>query len=164
VFLASYMTSDAAQWYTLIKKNHGTPTWAEFDKLVHQRFGPPICGNALGVLIQLQRKTTVADYQSKFLALVTRCTDLVKKHQIDIFTNGLHNPLKTDVELEAPTTLEDAMALARTYEQRLNMGNEPAPRPQQCSSGRTGTAAKPLALPVLATAMTSSTPRMKRLT
>jgi hypothetical protein len=112
----------------------------------------------------LQQCAWGVDYQSKFLALVTRCTDLVKKHQIDIFTNGLHNPLKTDVELEAPTTLEDAMALARTYEQRLNMGKEPAPRPQQCSFGRTGTAAKPLALPALATAMTSSTPRMKRLT
>jgi hypothetical protein len=61
------------------------------------------------------------------LALVTRCTDLNEHHQIDIFTNGLHNPLKTDVVLEALTTLEDAMALARTYEQRLQMGIELVP-------------------------------------
>jgi hypothetical protein len=117
VFLASfYMTGDAAQWFTLVEKNRGTPTWAEFDKLVHQRFGPPLRGNALGELVQLQRETTVADYQFKFLALVTHCTDLVEKHQIDIFTNGLRNLLKIGVELEAPATLEDAMALARTYE------------------------------------------------
>jgi hypothetical protein len=65
VFLASfYMTGDAAQWFTLVEKNRGTPTWAEFDKLVHQRFGPPLRGNALGELVQLQRETTVADYQS----------------------------------------------------------------------------------------------------
>jgi hypothetical protein len=52
VFLASfYMTGDAAQWFTLLEKNQGTSTWDEFEKLVNQRFNPPICGNALGKLI-----------------------------------------------------------------------------------------------------------------
>jgi hypothetical protein len=37
VFLASfYMTDDVVQWYTLVEKNCGTLSWAEFDKLVHQ--------------------------------------------------------------------------------------------------------------------------------
>jgi hypothetical protein len=40
VFLASfYMTSDAAQWFTVVERNRGTPTWEEFTKLVNQRFG-----------------------------------------------------------------------------------------------------------------------------
>jgi hypothetical protein len=86
---------------------------------VHQRFRQLLCNNTLGELIQLQRETTVADYQSKFLALVTRCAGLIEKHQIDIFTNGLCNPLKTNIELEAPVTLEDTMALVRTYNQCL---------------------------------------------
>jgi hypothetical protein len=55
----------------------------------------------------------VAEYQSQFLALLSRCDDLVEKHQVHIFTSSLGNPLRTDVELEHPTTLEDAMALAR---------------------------------------------------
>jgi hypothetical protein len=76
----------------------------------------------------------------------------------------LRNLLKTDVELEAPTTLEDAMALARTYEQRLHMGNDPALCSHQRSSGRAGAAAKPLALPSPAIAMTPPPPRLKRLT
>jgi hypothetical protein len=63
----------------------------------------------------------VAEYQSKFLALLARCDDLVEKHQIHIFTVGLGNPLRTDVELEHPATLDDAMALACIYEQRLAM-------------------------------------------
>jgi hypothetical protein len=61
---------------------------------------------------------------------VTRCEGLIEKHQVDIFTAGLGNPLKTDVELEHPTTLEDAMALARTYEQRIvdeSAGRNPPP-------------------------------------
>jgi hypothetical protein len=40
----------------------------------------------------------------------------VEKHHINIFTAGLRNPLKTDVELENHATLEEAMALACTYE------------------------------------------------
>jgi hypothetical protein len=122
VFLAAfYMTGDAAQWYALVERNHGTPEWAEFVKLVNQRFEPPLRGNTLGELIQLKRDTTVADYQNRFLALVNRCTGLNEKQQIDIFTAGLRNPLKIDVELEQPATLHDVMALARAYEQRLAM-------------------------------------------
>jgi hypothetical protein len=74
----------------------------------------------------------VAEYQSQFLALLARCDDLVEKHQIHIFTAGLGNPLRTDVELEHPTTLDDAMVLARIYEQRLAMSGE--------STARTSTA------------------------
>jgi hypothetical protein len=101
VFLASfYMTGDATQWFALLEKKQGTPTWDEFERLVNQRFGPPICGNALGELIQLRRETTVTDYQTRFLALVNCCKGLTEPHQIDIFTAGLRDPLKTDVELE----------------------------------------------------------------
>jgi hypothetical protein len=63
VFLAAfYMTGDAAQWYALVERNHGTPDWAAFVKLVNQRFGPPLRGNMLDELIQLKRETTFADY------------------------------------------------------------------------------------------------------
>jgi hypothetical protein len=116
---------DAAQWFTLLEKNQGTLTWDEFEKLVNQRFRPPIRGDALGELIQLRRETTVVDYQTRFLALVNHCKVLTEPHRINIFTAGLRDPLKTDVELEQPTTLEEAMALARAYEQRLAMPADP---------------------------------------
>jgi hypothetical protein len=78
--------------------------------------------------------------------LLTRCEDLAKKHQINIFTTGPHNPLCIDVELEKPATLEDAMALARTYEQRLAMTEDIPARspPAKAPSFRTTT--KPLTL------------------
>jgi hypothetical protein len=171
VFLASfYMTGDAAQWFTLLEKNQGTPTWDEFERLVNQRFGPPIRGNALGELIQLRREMTVADYQTRFLALVNRCKGLTEPHQIDIFTVGLRDLLKTDVELEQPVTLEEAMALARAYEHRLAMSAEPTTRlASRPPYGRT----KQLAIPVPLSAAggqtsgpttTTTEPRFKRLT
>jgi hypothetical protein len=58
----------------------------------------------------------VAEFQSKFMSLLARCEGLVEKHQINIFTVGSGNSLKTNVELEHPASLEEAMALARTYE------------------------------------------------
>jgi hypothetical protein len=115
------MTGDASQWYTLLERNQDTPSWDEFVKLVNRRFGPPLRGNALGELIQLRRDSSIVDYQTKFLSLLARCEDLMEKRQINIFTAGLRNPPNTDVELKNLATLEDAMALARTYEQRLSL-------------------------------------------
>jgi hypothetical protein len=37
---------------------------------------------------------------------------------VHIYTPGLINPLKTDVALRRPTSLDDAIMLARAYEQR----------------------------------------------
>jgi hypothetical protein len=87
----------------------------EFNQLVNKRFGPPLRTNPLGELILLHREGTVAEFQGKFLTLLTRCEDLTEKHQINIFTTDLRNPLCMNVELQNPAMLEDAMALTRTY-------------------------------------------------
>jgi hypothetical protein len=138
------------------------------SSLINQRFGPPLRSNVLGELIQLRRETTVADYQSRFLALFNRYIGLTEKQQIDIFTAGLRNPLKTDVELEQPATLDDAMALTRAYENRLAM---PADMPVHTIArphvGRTPPSTKVLALPAPATSSaaqgaTPAAPHLRR--
>jgi hypothetical protein len=137
---------------------------------LNQRFGPPIRDNALGELIQLRRETTVADYQTRFLALINRCKGLSEPHQIDIFTAGLRDLLKTDVELEQSATLEEAMALARAYEHRVAMSAEPTTRlASRPAYGRTKQLA--IATPPSAAggqtngpATTTTEPRFKRLT
>jgi hypothetical protein len=114
VFLTSiYISGEASQWFTLLERNQGKPSWEEFIHLINQRFGPPLRSNPLGELIQLRREGTVAEFQSKFLSLLARCDGLVEKHQINVFIAGLCNPLKTDVELEHPATLEEAWPLSR---------------------------------------------------
>jgi hypothetical protein len=36
VFLTTfYMSSDASQWYTLLERNHGQPSWPDFVKLIN---------------------------------------------------------------------------------------------------------------------------------
>jgi hypothetical protein len=95
-----------------------------------------------------------------------------EKHQIDIFTAGLHNPLKTDIELEQPATLEEAMALAHAYEQCLSMTDNATSRtPARSAYSRqaTNTVALPASVTMSggstsATAAPPPAPRLKRLT
>ncbi|GJN37202.1 hypothetical protein PR202_gb26131 [Eleusine coracana subsp. coracana] len=116
------MTGNAEQWYYRFQKNLGaTPTWDQFVEGVSRRFGPPMRSNPLGELTHLRRTGTVEEYQDQFLKLLARCDNVTEPQQIAIFTAGLGNPMKTDVELQKPANFEEAMALARAYEQRLQM-------------------------------------------
>jgi hypothetical protein len=66
-------------------------------------------------LCHLHLDDSLDDYIDKFFLQLNRCDELYKPQQIMIFTAGLGEPLKTDVELDAPKTLDDAAALARGY-------------------------------------------------
>jgi hypothetical protein len=71
--------------------------------------------NPLGELCHLRLDGSLDDYIDKFYQWLTRYDKFSEPQQIKIFTAGLHEPLKTDVELDAPKTLEDATALVRFY-------------------------------------------------
>jgi len=119
-----YLDGAAAQWYYRLEKNQGVPSWTQFVDGINRRFGPPLRSNPLGELTQLHRTSTVDNYQEQFLLLLARCEDVTEPQQIAIFTAGLQQPLSTDVEMQKPTTLEDAMALARAYERRQHVTSE----------------------------------------
>lgn len=53
----------------------------------------------LGELAQLCCISSVAEYQTQFLALLCRFEPLSHLQQVQIFTAGLQNPLRTNVEL-----------------------------------------------------------------
>ena len=95
--------------------------WSQFVDFVNKRFGPPLRSNPLGELSRLTWSGSVADYQDQFLLLLSRCENVTEPQQIDLFTAGLLNPLQVDVEMQRPTTLEDAMSLARAFERRLKV-------------------------------------------
>jgi hypothetical protein len=50
-----------------------------------------------------------------FYQRLTRCDDLSEQQQISIFTVGLGEPLKTDVELDALAKLEEEATLAHLH-------------------------------------------------
>jgi hypothetical protein len=86
-----------------------------------------------GELIKLQCAGSVAEYLDQFLKLLAQCDGVTEQQQIAIYTAGLGDPLRINVELQRPVTVEDAMGLSRSYERR-NLPVEPLP-----ASGRTST-------------------------
>jgi hypothetical protein len=105
----------AQQWYYKLEQNMGKPTWKEFIKRISARFGLAVRSNPLGDLSRLQFSGSIEDYQDQFLILLARCEGLREEHQIHLFTAGLPEPLKTDVDLQQPPTLEDTMNLSRAF-------------------------------------------------
>ena len=113
VWLAVYhLTGIAQQWYFQLERDEGQPNWDQFKELCHMRFGPPTRSNPLGELTRLRQTGSVSEYQTNFLALLCRADHLLPLQQVQIFTAGLVEPIRTDVELQQPSSLQTAMSLA----------------------------------------------------
>jgi hypothetical protein len=80
--------------------------------------------------------SSLNDYINKFYQRRTRCDELSEPQQIAIFSAGLSEPLKTDVELDAPATLEDVASHARAYIRRSTVAVMPTGPSSHRSSAR----------------------------
>ena len=119
VWLASYhMTGVARTWYGQLQRDAPPLSWSHFKQLCQQRFGPPLRSNPLGELARLPFRTTVDDYQERFWDLLAQTAPLSQEQQVQLFTAGLPDRIKIDVELMAPRDLNQALSLARAYERR----------------------------------------------
>jgi hypothetical protein len=139
VWLASfYMQGAAQQWYYRLERNQGTPTGTCFTKLANDRFAPPppTRSNSLGELCHLRLDESLDDYINKFYQRLTRCNELSEPQHIAIFTTGLGEPLKTNIKLHAPKTLEDVAALACAYIRRSTVAIAPPATLSHRFSGR----------------------------
>jgi hypothetical protein len=67
--------------------------------------------NGLAELKELTRTSTVEDYQRQFLTSLCRCNDMTSMQQVQMFTSGLGEPLRTDIKLAAPTDFRPLCAL-----------------------------------------------------
>ena len=77
-----------------------------------------------------------------------------------MYTAGLGEPLRTDVELQTPETLQRAMHLARVYEQRLMHTGSSTGQSTAALEVPSKPAAPTMARP---TATTANRPRFRRL-
>jgi hypothetical protein len=74
--------------------------------------------NHLAHLACLSFRTSVDDYVEAFQAGMAHAGYLSLKQQVQLFTSGLPDAIRIDVELQAPQDLQCAMVLARAYERR----------------------------------------------
>jgi hypothetical protein len=73
----------------------------------------------LGELAMLRRTGSVDEFTKRFMELSYRDPIITEQQQIQLFTSGLGDPLRLDVTLQQPASMDDAIIFARAYEQRL---------------------------------------------
>ena len=128
VWLASFhMTGSAQQWFYVLERDAGRPSWDAFRLLCHQRFGPALSTNHLADLARLPFSSTVDAYMEAFQARLAHAGHLHPLQQAQLFTGGLPEHIRVDVELHEPQDLHRAMRLARAYERRNAPLALPAP-------------------------------------
>ena len=119
VWFASYhLKGTARQWYLDLERDSGRPEWEPFKQLCQQRFGPPFSTNHLAELARLPFTSTVEAYAELFQARAAHAGALTPLQKAQLFTGGLPEQIRADVELQEPQDLQRAVRLARAYERR----------------------------------------------
>lgn len=96
-----------------------------FKEYCHLRFGPSISSNnPLGELANLEQTKSVKEYQRQFQSLLAATSDLKLSHQVDLFTAGLVEELKLDIEMQQTGNLGIAMNVARAIESKQKFFQE----------------------------------------
>jgi hypothetical protein len=127
-YASFYLLDDAQMWYHHLELNSGPPSWAHFVKLIQVHFGPPLTTSPLGELALLRRDGSVDDYTTRFMSLSCRDPRISEAHQVQIFIAGLGHPLRMDVALQRPASLDEAVMFAWAYEQRAMPPPAPPPK------------------------------------
>ncbi|KAF3626820.1 hypothetical protein FXO37_30196 [Capsicum annuum] len=78
-----------------------------------------------GRLAKLYQTSTVFDYQARFEAIANETEDMPDTLMVKLFISGLRLDIKTNVLVHKPGTLDEAISLAHTHEQRLNLEKGP---------------------------------------
>jgi hypothetical protein len=137
VGLASFhMTGAAQHWYYMLERDGDVISWSHFKALCQQRFGPAMGFNHLADLARIPFRSSVSDYMELFQARLAHAGYLTPEQQARLFSGGLPDSIRIDMELQAPQDLQRAVALARAYERRATAfvhNTTPRPsRPQPC--------------------------------
>ncbi|XP_068644717.1 uncharacterized protein [Aristolochia californica] len=137
---AFHMLDEVNLWYHQFKTEHPVHDWEFFRDFCMLRFGAPARRNLLGDLVNLKQTGTIETYQKQFQERLARASPYVRSNQyVNLFTAGLVEALRLEVELHDPPSLVHAMNLARMLDtkQRIlkdSMGHRP-PWPSQAATG-----------------------------
>ncbi|KAK5847245.1 hypothetical protein PVK06_003550 [Gossypium arboreum] len=125
VGLASFhLLGEAQLWFDQIEEEEANLDWERFRECCHIRFGPPMSNNPLGELANLRQTGTVEEYQRQFQSLLARTTDLKPRQQVNLFTAGLVEELRIDIEMQQPGNLGVAMDMARALERKQKVSSK----------------------------------------
>ncbi|XP_019171796.1 PREDICTED: uncharacterized protein LOC109167247 [Ipomoea nil] len=123
-FAAHHMIGEAQLWYHSETELMKFPSWAAFKTDCCLSFGPPRSINALGELKQLfQAGRNIDEYVKEFRTLLVRAAragTVQPNQRVDLFTGGLDEIIRIDVEHTKPKTLNEAINTARDFSASAN--------------------------------------------
>ena len=169
VWFASYhLKGMARQWYLDLERDSGRPEWEPFKQLCQQRFGPPFSTNHLAELARLPFTSTVEAYAELFQARAAHAGALTPLQKAQLFTGGLPEQIRADVELQEPQDLQRAVRLARAYERRnssalLALPAPPPRAPRRFAGNQNASAPTPQSASTSASSPPQPTRTFKRL-
>ncbi|VFQ74333.1 unnamed protein product [Cuscuta campestris] len=103
----------AVEWFRRMKRNDLINTWADFEEQFKFRFDPEMYEDYFGLLAKLQQTTTLMAYQTEFERLMNKVEGVTEATLISVFISGLKDPVRRELRVNRPSTLNGAFALAR---------------------------------------------------
>ncbi|KAK5826336.1 hypothetical protein PVK06_021254 [Gossypium arboreum] len=103
---------EAQLWFDQMEEKEANLNWGRFKECCHIRFEPPMSNNPLGELANLRQTGTVEEYQRQFLSLLARAANLKPRQQVNLFTAGLVEERRIDIEMQQLENLGVAMNMA----------------------------------------------------
>nr|GMC66355.1 uncharacterized protein LOC109160849 [Ipomoea batatas] len=110
---AHHMIGKAQLWYHSEIAVSPFASWASFKKECCLSFGPPRSINTLGELkLLFQSSRHIDDYVNDFRAHLAHASTVLPAQRVDLFTGGLDEVLRIDVERTKPSSLNEAINTA----------------------------------------------------
>ncbi|CAM8975241.1 unnamed protein product [Rhodiola kirilowii] len=134
LFIASFhMAGDALKWFQWLHATQQRHDWESFSAAIITRFGPHAYYSAEALINKLFQTSSVDVYIDEFETLSMRAPGLTADNLRHRFISGLKDDIHSEIVMFHPTTLQQAMGLARLAEQKLNSFRPRmiAPRPVQ---------------------------------
>ncbi|KAL5731844.1 hypothetical protein ACHQM5_004534 [Ranunculus cassubicifolius] len=124
-----YFRNKAESWFQAHSNDIDKLNWFGFSELVRNRFSTEVFDNITAEFNRLCQITTVEDYQARFEELqplvLQRNQGLTEQYFIDSFIGGLKEELRHVVQMFRPTSLTQAINLAKLQEATLAAAPKP---------------------------------------
>nr|GLL39467.1 uncharacterized protein LOC109178468 [Ipomoea trifida] len=123
---AFHLTGVAQTWHLRLELEDPAISWRHFKQRCYLRFGPGLRGNALGMLTYVrQNGRPVEEYTDEFQEILGLTTTVHQDQEVDLYTAGLDEWLRIDVENMHPPNLDVAMNIARSSSRKQRWFSHP---------------------------------------
>nr|GMD28243.1 uncharacterized protein LOC109179592 [Ipomoea batatas] len=123
---AFHLTGVAQTWHLRLELEDPAISWRHFKQRCYLRFGPGLRGNALGMLTYVrQNGRPLEEYTDEFQEILGLTTTVRQDQEVDLYTTGLDEWLRIDVENLHPPNLDVAMNIARSSSRKQRWFSHP---------------------------------------